>query len=101
MKPEYRHQCRYCAYCVVTADDIPICENEKVQNQERGDNIPYKFNRPNRCPHWLFNEIAADFWGDDTKVYRRRKKPSFKQGWLFEMPTDKQRAKQRARDAQC
>lgn len=90
---DYKHQCRYCAHCVVTADDIPICENEKVQNQERGDYIPYKFNKPNKCPYWLFNEIAADFCGDDSKVYKPRKPSLFKQLKLFNMPTDRQRAR--------
>ena len=89
---DYKHQCRYCAYCVVTADDIPICVNEKVQNQERGDYIPYKFKKPNKCPYWLFNKIAADFC-DESKVYKPRKPSLFKQLKLFNMPTDRQRAR--------
>ena len=96
-KPDTRHQCRYCAFCVVTIDDIPVCEHDKVQNPENADNIPYPFKRPNRCPYWLFNEIAADFFGDDRKVYRPRKPSPYKQPRLFDMPTDKHKAKQKTR----
>lgn len=91
-----RHQCRYCAWCIVTIDDFAVCEHDKVQTPERGDHIPYSFNRPNKCPYWHFNEIAADFFGDNNKVYKPRKKSPYTQGKLFEMQTDKQRARGRS-----
>lgn len=72
-------------------------EKIKVQTPENADSIPYPFKRPNRCPYWLFNEIAADFCGDDRKVYRPRKPSPYKQPRLFDMPTDKQKARQKAR----
>lgn len=88
----HRHQCRYCAHCVVTIDGIQICESDDMPpDKERGDGIPYPFKRPNRCRHWLFNEIAADFGGNASKVYRPRRPSPFRQPRLFDMPTDKQR----------
>ena len=47
-----RHQCRYCAYCVFTIDDEWWCDekNEYISRPKR----------PNACPKWLFNAIAAD-----------------------------------------
>lgn len=70
-------------------------EREKVKelNQERGDHIPYNLRSPNRCPHWLFTEIAADFCGDDSKVYKARESSPYKQERLFDMLTDKQKAR--------
>lgn len=51
-KPEYTHQCRYCAYCVFTVDENYWCDekNEYIAAPKR----------PNRCAAFLFNAIPAD-----------------------------------------
>lgn len=86
------HCCRYCCHCVYTPDEIAVCEHDDVQ-RSFPDGIPYKFKRPNKCPYFLFNEIAANFFGDYRKVYRPRRKSPFIQLKLFDFPTDKQRAR--------
>ena len=47
--------------------------------------------RPNKCEKFLFNEIPAD---DINKVYKPRRKSPFVQNKLFEIPTDKQKARE-------
>lgn len=85
-KPEYTHQCRYCAYCVFTIDDNYWCEekNEYIAAPKC----------PNRCAVFLFNAIPADNPGG--KPYAPRKKRNETQLRLFDMPTDRQRQKQGA-----
>lgn len=80
-----KHSCRYCANCVDTLHGIFWCDelNKEVRN----------IGRPNKCKAHLFNEIAADYEGDDTKVYKPRKKSPYKQERLFDIPTDKQKTK--------
>ena len=46
--------------------------------------------RPNKCEKFLFNEISAE---DMSKVYKPRRKSKFVQDKLFEIPTDKQKAR--------
>lgn len=82
MKPEYKHQCRYCAHCV--CGDVWWCDlkSEYCTNPKR----------PNKCAEFLFNEIPADDCSGN-RVYKPRKKMEvqFVQPKLFDMPTDKQR----------
>lgn len=79
---DYRHQCRYCAYCAFTMEETWWCDEllQHVKNPKR----------PNKCQKFLFNEISAD---DINKVYKHRMKSSFVQDKLFEIPTDKQKAR--------
>ena len=83
-KPEYTHQCRYCAYCVFTIEDNYWCDekNEYIAAPKR----------PNRCAVFLFNAIPAD--DPFGKPYEPRKKRNETQLRLFDMPTDRQRQKQ-------
>ena len=83
-KPEYTHQCRYCAYCVFTIDDDYWCD-------EKSEYITAT-KRPNRCAVFLFNAIPADNPGG--KPYKPRKKRNATQLRLFDMPTDRQRQRQ-------
>lgn len=80
----YCHQCRYCAYCVYTMEENWWCDelDKFVKNPKR----------PNKCDKFLFNEIAAD---NLDKVYKPRKKRPFVQNKLFDIPTDKQKARQK------
>lgn len=82
MKPEYKHQCRYCAHCF--CGDVWRCyeKSEYCHNPTR----------PNRCTEFLFNEMPADDCSGN-RVYKPRKKIEVKinQPKLFDMPTDKQR----------
>lgn len=79
-----RHQCRYCAYCVFTMEEDWWCDelDQFVKNPKR----------PNKCDKFLFNEIAAD---NLDKVYKPRKKSPFVQDKLFDIPTDKQKERQK------
>ena len=83
-KPEYTHQCRYCAYCVFTIYDDYWCD-------EKSEYITAP-KRPNRCAVFLFNSIPAD--DPNGKPYTPRKKRNGTQLRLFDMPTDRQRQKQ-------
>ena len=71
----YAHQCRYCAYCVVTPEETWWCDElSKYIGRPK---------RPNRCASFLWNDIPAD--GPLEKKYtprRNRKKPGV-QGKLF------------------
>lgn len=77
---DYKHQCRYCAWCVFTINDTYWCDEL--------DKDLHAVRRPNRCKHFLFNEIAAD---NLEKAYKPRKRSLFVQCKLFEIPTDRQR----------
>lgn len=61
-KGEYRHQCRYCAYCVFTMDSCWWCDelNKYIGSPKKG----------NMCDTFLFNKIPAD---NMEKIYRPRK----------------------------
>jgi hypothetical protein len=89
MKPEYRHQCRYCSHCV--CGDVWWCDekSECCHNPKR----------PNRCTEFLFNEIPADDCSGN-RVYNQRKKKEVKfiQPKLFLMPTDKKKGGQQMSD---
>lgn len=78
---DYKHQCRYCSFCVYTLHSTYWCEelDKDIANPKR----------PNKCKNFLFNEIPAD---DCTgnKVYKPRKVSPYKQDKLFNIPTDKQ-----------
>lgn len=78
-----KHSCRYCAHCVDTLQEVFWCDelNKEVSN----------IGRPNKCKSHCYNKIAADWNGDDTKVYKPRKKSPYKQMRLFDIPTDKQK----------
>jgi hypothetical protein len=78
-----KHSCRYCANCVDTLQCIFWCDELSKEVSNIG--------RPNKCKSHIFNEIAADWEGDDTKVYKPRKKSPYKQERLFDVPTDKQK----------
>lgn len=82
-KLQYKHQCRYCSYCVFTIEDNYWCDekNEYISAPKR----------PNRCKDFLFNEIPADDMSG--KTYKPRKKRNATQLLLFDMPTDRQRRK--------
>lgn len=62
-KSEYKHQCRYCAYCVFTMEETHWCD-ELNMNISR----PH---RPNSCKSFLFNPISCEDLG---KVYKPRNK---------------------------
>ena len=76
------HSCRYCVHCIDTHHGIFWCEE---LTKEVGN-----IGRPNKCKSHIFIEIAADYEGDYTKVYKPRKKSSYRQTRLFDIPTDKQ-----------
>ena len=84
MKPEYRHQCRYCSHCV--CGDVWWCDekSEYCHNPKL----------PNRCSEFLFNEIPADDCSGN-RVYTPRKKMLCTQPKLFDMPTDKRKLENR------
>ena len=83
IRPDYKHQCRYCAYCVFTLEETWWCDekSEDIINPKR----------PNRCGKFLFNPIPAD--GPLDKEYKPRRKSTHTQPRLFDMPTDRQRKK--------
>lgn len=85
---KYTHQCRYCAYCVFTIEDTYWCDelNKYIAAPKR----------PNKCDSFLFNAIPADNPGG--KPYTPRKKRNETQLRLFDMPTDRQRNKQKEND---
>ncbi len=70
---EYAHQCRYCAYCVFTADEDWWCDscNFTVQHPKRA----------NGCSAFLWNPIPAD---NIDKRYTPRKKRAGTQLKLFD-----------------
>lgn len=82
-KPDYKHQCRYCAYCVFTLEETWWCD-------EKSEDI-VKPKRPNRCGKFLFNPIPAD--GPLDKEYKPRRRSTHTQPRLFDMPTDRQKKK--------
>lgn len=80
-----KHSCRYCSNCIDTLHGIFWCDELSKEVNNIG--------RPNKCKSHIFNEIAADWEGDDTKVYKPRKKSPYKQERLFVIPTEKQKEK--------
>lgn len=83
----YTHQCRYCAYCVFTIEENYWCDkkNEYIAAPKR----------PNRCAVFLFNAIPADDPFGKPYEPRKKKKRNETQLRLFDMPTDRQRNKQK------
>lgn len=81
-KPEYKHQCRYCTWCIFTMHETYWCD--KLDKDLKG------VRRPNKCNKFLFNPCPADA-PDWSKEYKPRKKSPYKQDKLFDMPTDKQK----------
>lgn len=79
---DYRHQCRYCANCVFTIEETWWCD-ELLQDVKDPKH-------PNKCKKFLFVEISAD---DPSMVYKPRRKSRYVQDKLFEIPTDKQKAR--------
>lgn len=79
---DYRHQCRYCSWCVDTGASVWCEEREK-------EFAPSRMRRPNKCKSFVFNPMPAD--DPFGREYKPRKRAPFVQDKLFEIPTDRQR----------